>query len=762
MGRTKHFKKFVAMMLCLAMIFSCIAPVMAADSYRAAAPNVEFFSETFASVEDAFNFTITADSGDNTVSIVRPHEPPQNDPGIIVRPGQGGLVMPNITRTIERDATNPHVNIGVSNASSSPIEFYLVSFYGFEANSSLEGIIYTNPFSDLILSFVDSGSADEPLVILPGETLQVPLTLFAHLAQYNVYNIPITAFIVGDGGSIQDVTATLTVRITEWEFSLNVQQTAFDPYTLVRTFSMQNTGDFIGDLVVLLEGEVANYAFINNGADQYEMPAGHSLTGIQVIPDLARFRDENIERVEGYLVAMAGGQTIRQPIYFDTQGQEITIINFGRLGLKQSGSQYWDLDILRHEGFTYINEIYDWTNPTNFRLEYEFEVAYNEGNNRIPMGMAISMEPFDPIAHNNILTGAEAYEALYGVLIYPRRYDIGDRIRLQLSILLTEDQLYDFFYDFPYPQYLPTGLSAVAYGTTPFSVRKWFLDIFIETRKEYAEIVSDKALGAFWGDVSKIKTVYGLISDTTQRLHCIFGNPNLSPGQRFGHMVFGAVDIYISCKSLKAGTAAPGVGNWFVNSTAGWINREVQSALGLSVKDCGGSQGAMGIGMRGTPCTKGMTLRTNFTVPSFASEMTSATVSYRAASRHHNLYGPQGTTAWLNGVRIGETRGTIMNVNQVFFLGLPMANINHGGQNQLLRQYHIPYGQSAYRSFMEIILELPYNAEIAFIGNPDSLLEVRSLPDLAVYPENIHLGRWGIVENIIGEESQAQIGSFQS
>ncbi|MDR2357789.1 MAG: hypothetical protein LBD92_06905, partial [Oscillospiraceae bacterium] len=122
----------------------------------------------------ALPFTITADSGDSTITITAseeptpeepdPEEPDPQDPGYVYKSGK--LTLQAGSRYVARDYAQS-ANVNVTNNTDSVAEYYLVS---------------DNNYDDIMLNFVKSGSIDEPLVILPGETQAVELSIFTQNA----------------------------------------------------------------------------------------------------------------------------------------------------------------------------------------------------------------------------------------------------------------------------------------------------------------------------------------------------------------------------------------------------------------------------------------------------------------------------------------------------------------------------------------------------------------------------------------------------
>ena len=105
-----------------------------------------------------------------------------------------------------------------------------------------------NPYEDLIVNFVDSGSIDETITLQPGETAD--LTLAIHAQDAEVHNYTLTANLTADeaGDPISD-NATLNVEVLfPGDFIIYEDTSAYDEVTLARTYVIKNQGQVITDL----------------------------------------------------------------------------------------------------------------------------------------------------------------------------------------------------------------------------------------------------------------------------------------------------------------------------------------------------------------------------------------------------------------------------------------------------------------------------------------------------------------------------------
>jgi uncharacterized repeat protein (TIGR01451 family) len=146
-----------------------------------------------------------------------------------------GIVFLNHTQsmTIDRDY-NQRMQVAVKNEDTD------------HAHTLTTSVL--NSYTDLIVNFVDSGSADQTITLQPGETKQV--TLAIHAQDTRLRNYELTAHLVADSDSTPIVdNAVLNVQVlSEGDYSIVEDESAFDPITLARTYIITNLGKPITDL----------------------------------------------------------------------------------------------------------------------------------------------------------------------------------------------------------------------------------------------------------------------------------------------------------------------------------------------------------------------------------------------------------------------------------------------------------------------------------------------------------------------------------
>lgn len=104
-----------------------------------------------------------------------------------------------------------------------------------------------NPYSDLIVNFVGSGSEDETITLAPGESRRLQFAIHAQDALERDYDL--TAVITADDNTADPLIDTTTIHVRVLSaFEIKVSNPIVDPVTGARTYSITNTGQLISDL----------------------------------------------------------------------------------------------------------------------------------------------------------------------------------------------------------------------------------------------------------------------------------------------------------------------------------------------------------------------------------------------------------------------------------------------------------------------------------------------------------------------------------
>ena len=151
-----------------------------------------------------------------------------------------------------------------------------------------------NNHADLSMNFVMAGAEESPLVIEPGETQTVELSVFAQNAEDTVYTVSVQSTLVTTGKEVEDASIDLPFTCDPGDGQVSIEpQGAADPSTLVQTYKITNTGGSdIADLGLTLAGEDANYLRLDPLVENYPLAAGESIT-VELVPDLAQMKADN-------------------------------------------------------------------------------------------------------------------------------------------------------------------------------------------------------------------------------------------------------------------------------------------------------------------------------------------------------------------------------------------------------------------------------------------------------------------------------------
>lgn len=256
---------------------------------------------------------------------------------------EGELRLSAETQHIQRDY-DQRLTVQVRN----PTSDLAISYY----------LTCDNGYSDLYMNFVHSGAVDEPLTILPGETQDVELSVFAQNAQGTSYQISITAVTV-DTGAVNTLELPFTCEPPEGLVQITQGET--DPETLAVSYTVENVGTaYITDLNLSLSGEAGSYAQVDPIVENCPLAVGESIT-VRVVPDLLKMKEDGVETLNGSLTVGGGAALADQegspsllstsvqgtgsgaPISLTVNPTQVKTIPVTDLALLQAGNPYYDM-----------------------------------------------------------------------------------------------------------------------------------------------------------------------------------------------------------------------------------------------------------------------------------------------------------------------------------------------------------------------------------------------------------------------------------
>ena len=178
-----------------------------------------------------------------------------------------GIVFVNheLSYTVDRDY-NQRVSVGVRNEDQ-------------VAHTLTASVV--NPYEDLIIGFGNSNENNETITLQAGETRQIVLAIHGQDAKLRDYQL--TAHLIADAESSAPITdnASVNVKIlSDGDYTIEEDPTAFDPLTLGKTYVITNRGRVITDLslkAINPETGLAADVLIQPSLDHVRIETGHSL-----------------------------------------------------------------------------------------------------------------------------------------------------------------------------------------------------------------------------------------------------------------------------------------------------------------------------------------------------------------------------------------------------------------------------------------------------------------------------------------------------
>ena len=134
-----------------------------------------------------------------------------------------------------------------------------------------------NPYEDLILGFIGSGSVDQMLVLQPGEIFDAQLRVFTQQTQREAYSLALN--LVNDQGDVDRI--PLVVRVRQPRVDLSVEVLNVDPMTQEIEVLITNNGDDLTDLQLGIAnadtGAPIDNIFLNPGIDHTLLRSGEQV-----------------------------------------------------------------------------------------------------------------------------------------------------------------------------------------------------------------------------------------------------------------------------------------------------------------------------------------------------------------------------------------------------------------------------------------------------------------------------------------------------
>ncbi len=161
-----------------------------------------------------------------------------------------------------------------------------------------------NPYEDIIVGFVDSGSEDDIIPLNPNQTAEVTLAIHAQDARDIDYSFPLSLVSV-NRDTIRDF-ATAHVHINVPHIDVSFEEIGIDQGTLAKNLRITNNGDPLTDLAVFASDEIADKVY-------FQPVINHAFVRTGEIVDLKAIPTLSLEDSSGKGIVWEDGKVISFP-----------------------------------------------------------------------------------------------------------------------------------------------------------------------------------------------------------------------------------------------------------------------------------------------------------------------------------------------------------------------------------------------------------------------------------------------------------------
>lgn len=615
----------------------------------------------------------------------------------------------------------------VTNTSGEAQEFYL------EAE---------NLYHDLSMEVIKAGARKNPVLIGAGETIEVELSVFAQNAGLEQYEVPVTGYLRQEGEDIQDVKKIITLNCSLPAFDLVWRKVSEDESTLKQKFRITNKGDTLTDLEISASDAIANYVSFEPMISNYELQEGSSVE-FTAYPDLAKMKEEGLSKLEGSLIASCAGEESEFNCVFDTRGREITVTTLGELALKQDGNPFTKFEVVEDsvsvqyfdgDNYSEANDIKDFFDADgSFHLKSDMKIDFGRE------------ELYDSslIMKSSVFEGNENAIALDN----PFKWTEDGTLQITYKMLVAEEE---------YQEFVRSVL-----GKTENSAKLYLSQLsskstnFEEGERRLLEIGFDVNDIAGLYDkgipiIEELGFIYdfcSIIEDTVDTMELI-SDPTISKDTKYQYAALTIGKFGLMAGKYMFEAVMPGLGLLLDFSTR-WLQREADKYQeGLLEKE---KRMANYLKIHGRQCTNRGSIASSFYVPDYGTGNGQNPSMYTTSRLYADGYVDKEDTNYdvtLNGIQAKSVN--IPGLTQTVMTEIPTEHLKPGAVNTLIFDYDTNPGSHSVNTDTRVTLLYPADTKIGYIGEPDALQEVRTLPDFAVYPENIYTE----TELIAGEETK--------
>ncbi len=698
--RKPFIMRTAATTVAAAMIFT-LAPefVQAVSAEDTLLPEQTLFVAENPLPEPTENSIVASASGTKNLTVL-PKEPDEEDDGEYTE--AGALYIRSRNFSIERDYEQECM-IKVTNDTDKPQVFYLNA---------------QNSYEDISLEIIKRGfSESTAIIIAPNETAEVEMSVFAQNAENDVYTIPVDLYVSENGIFSNKGAADITLKCTLPVLNLSWEKISEDASNLEQTYRITNNGELLADVDVFAAESIADYIMFDPAVNNLELNTG-AYAEFSVYPNLAKMKKDNISALSGEIIASCAGKQSIQSVVFDTKGQEITVTTMGELALKQDGNPYTKFEVIKD---SVKLQKFDGTKYVEVPCDGSAEADQVLDNNNL----------FDYIIETDVDAGVEDNIHIKAAVKSSSAEKGQAAQNTSPKITVNPDGSINIKVYMTYGKYIEMISSGEPSSIAVYSSRD--IDSIAEdVCIDYTIDVIDEMGGT---NLGQIKSVIDFVSDTTE-LAVVNSNPNIPENVKTAYSaLYAAKFVMGTLSAFGVGGLAGKIGFYVADIVLG----EIQEAL---IKDYNG--GVLTFTFSGGQCTNRGKVSMNFTSPDFHYSSGSSvfkprvTVSSRLHSEGYVDKENTNYDVYLNGKKYGETSNA--GVTDVAFAAIEDADVIPGGENEIVLDYDTRPGNHHVTSDVIVQVTYPHNTPIGFVGDPNSLPDVRPLPDFAVYGENIISG----------------------
>lgn len=709
------YEKLTAWLLILAMVFT----LLPSKTFASASTSLEGYEPTKESI------SISAES-EHTVTVVKREEDLEETDDI--------LKIENKKFQIIRDYEQQCL-LQVTNISNETQEFYL------EAE---------NKFDDLALEIIKSGSKDNPTILKPGESTIVELSVFAQNATQERYTVPIVGYLFQNGTYIQKIKKSVTLDCSLPALNLTWTKIFEDDSTLRRKFCVENNGDTLTDLEISASDAITNYISFSPAISNFELGQGDVLE-FSVQPDLAKMKQEGIRELKGSLVASCAGKTSQYDCSFDTKGQEITVTTMGQLALKQDKNPFSKFEA-KQEGSSlqYFdgNQYRQAQNLSDFVDEND--LIHMKSSLKLDLGVEQPLNTSITIQSSKLDNNA----AEEGFQSSAKLLEDGT-LRLTVRTIVSAEEYKNSIQELKNTlsgkQTLSNTLRSAPKSNTMEEAERYVLErtFDINSIAGYFDYGIDEI--EVLGDIYNVCTV---IEDTATTFE-VLADPTLPQENKTCYALATVCKFLLLTGQYLCDAALPGSGFIFDLATRG-IQKQLDELQKLFLE--GKIDPATYQDILGRQCTNRGRITTSFYVPDYRAALDSKKPSMYTSSRlYADGYVNETETNYditLNGLPAKTVN--IPGLTQTVMTEIPTDGLKPGEINILDFDYDTNPGSHFVNTDTKVTFVYPKDTQIGYIGEPDTLQEVRPLPDFAVYPENIYTED-ALIE---GEETELKFHAY--